>query len=299
MTDRTYEFIGAAFDKASHIPGCADAPDGLRKCGLMHRVKWLGKQGIAGIDGGNVASPDGDAYPATVQFCEDLNLRLEQSYAQGHTPVVIGGDHSISMGSVSAAAAFLRKAKGPSARLGLIWVDAHPDLETPQSTSSGNLHGTAAAHLLGFGDDDLAGIGGFSPKVLPGDLVYIALRDTSLAERTLIRENGITAFTMTDVVRHGIGNICEKALKAMDAVDGFVVTFDMDAIDPAEAPAVQAPERGGLLFREARALMELVSASPKLMSVEIVELLPALDEGEMTQRAAISLIAAAIGRQIV
>src|SRR6187402_1671546 len=97
MIDRTYEFIGAAFDKASHMPGCAEAPDALRKCGLMQRVKWLGKQGIRGIDGGDVTSPGGDAYPATVQFCQDLNLRMEAVYKAGHTPVVIGGDHSISM----------------------------------------------------------------------------------------------------------------------------------------------------------------------------------------------------------
>jgi len=154
-------------------------------------------------------------------------------------------------------------------------------------------------HLLGFGDDEFSGIAGNAPKVLPCDTVYIGLRDTSLSERALIRDNQIKAFTMTDVVRHGIAELCDQALKAMDGVDGFVVSFDMDAIDPAEAPAVQAPERGGLLFREACVLMELLGASPKLMSVELVELLPALDRDEITQRAAISLIEAAIGRRIV
>jgi arginase len=298
MTERSYEIIGAAFDLGAPSRGSAAAPAYLREKGLTERIEALERLGVDVADGGDVAGPTvGDAstvppnLPQLLSFGQALITRLERSYASGRTPVVIGGDHSISTASVAAAAAHLRSTRGPEARLGLVWVDAHPDLETPASAPDGDLHGTPVAHLLGLGDPRLAGLAGFAPKLKAADVVQICLRDITTSERDAIAEHAITAYTATDVERIGIGEICERTFQHMaERTDGFVLSFDIDACDPSESPGVGYRERGGLTYREAMVVMEEASRAENLISLELMEVDPSRDEAGRTADLAIWLI---------
>lgn len=307
MTRAGYEIVGAAFDLTSHIRGCGAAPQILRDQGLSARMTRLAKQGVIAVDGGDIVGPaSGDATTTPrymdelLAFSDDLMARLAQVYRAGRRPVVIGGDHAVAIPSVSAAASYLRHEQGPTAALGLIWVDAHADLETPETSGSGNIHGMAAAALLGYGAEALCTLAGFRPKLHPQNLVYIGLRDTGFAERALIRAHSIPTFTASDIEKLGIATVCERAFALMaHNTAGFVVSFDMDVCDPLEAPGIQAPERGGLRFREARIIMEYAAAAEKLMALELVEVNPGLDRDFATVKAAIALIEVALGATII
>jgi arginase len=298
MKQRSYEIIGASFDLGAPSRGSAAAPTYLREKGLSKRIESLNRRGIDVVDGGDVAGPtEGDATTVPpnlrelISFGEELIERLDRSYVAGRTPVVVGGDHSISAASVAAAAKHLRSERGPGASLGLVWVDAHPDLETPESDPEGDLHGTPVAHLLGLGDPGLAGLGGFAPKVGPENVVQICLRDITTTERDAIVEHGITAYSSTDVERMGIGEICDRTFAHMaERTDGFVLSFDIDACDDTEAPGVVYPERGGLTYREAMVVMEGAHEAPNLVSLELVEVDPSRDGAERTADLAIWLI---------
>ena len=337
MKRRGYEIIGAAFDLGSDTRGSADAPRALREKGLLKELRWLKERGVRLIDGGDVHGPvpgdsgsadfrasdrgatdadstdsratdprssDSPAAPRhtaeLVSFSHTLMEKLRGSYESGRVPVVIGGDHSISIPSVSAAAALLRETQGPEADLGLIWVDAHPDLEMPETSSSGDLHAMAVSHLLGYGVEELSHLGGFSPKVKPANLILIGLRDVLPEERAIIREKRITAYAGTDVERLGITHICEQAFSKMSRdTAGFVLSFDIDACDPLVAPAVEYPERGGLTYREAALVMEFAAAAEKLICLEMVEVNPALDKHGATSEVAVDLIRSAVGGSIL
>jgi arginase len=298
LSERSYEIIGAPFDLGAPSRGSAAAPGYLREKGLTKRIESLNRFGVDVVDGGDVDGPtEGDASTVPPNLRELLSFggslieRLGRSYAAGLTPVVIGGDHSISVASVTAAARHLRTTVEPDAELGLVWVDAHPDLETPGAQPDCDLHGTPVAHLLGLGDPDLAGLGGFAPKLRPENVVQICLRDIMSCEAEVIAEHEITAYTATDVERLGIGEICSRTFAHMDErTDGFVLSFDIDACDVAEAPGVVFRERGGLTYREAMVVMEEASRAPKLVSLELVEVDPSRDEGGRTADLAIWLI---------
>jgi arginase len=273
----------------------------------MKRLKRLEAAGVVVHDGGDVPGPaEGDestrprCVPELVAWAPRLMSRLEQVYASGRVPIVLGGDHSVSMPSVAAAARELRGRKGPEAVLGLVWVDAHPDLETPEASPSGDLHGMSVAHLLGYGVESLVSLGGSGPKLEPENVVFVGLRDVVECEREIIRDRGITAFSATDVERLGIVEICRRSLETVaDRTDGFVLSFDMDALDPVVAPGVHYPERAGLTLREALVLMEWLAGTEGLVCLEVVEAVPELDRDHATTRAAISLIHAAVGGTLV
>lgn len=305
---RHYRLFGAGFDLASHTRGCAAAPQALRDAGLVQRMRRLTRFGIQISDGGDVSTPEitppissqqQDRLPL-VTFGQVLGNQLHNALIDGFMPVVLGGDHAISIASVSAAKQFLIERHGSEARLGLIWIDAHPDLETPETSGSGNIHGMAAAHLIGLGHSELCGLLASAPVIQPEHLIYIGLRDTSLIERERIRQYGITTYTMSDVMRHGIAAVCEQAIaKLRQQTDGIAVSFDMDVCDPQEAPGVQAPERGGLRFSEARVVMEYMATIEQLMMLDLVEVNPLLDVNNVTVRTAIALLEAAVGYTIV
>jgi arginase len=201
---------------------------------------------------------------------------------------------------VSAAAAFSRDSGTKAGKLGLIWVDAHPDLETPNSTPSRDLHGMSVAVLLGLGAPELVRLGGFSPKVRAENVAFIGLRDILRAERELIESLGMVAYTATDVERFGIAEICERVFRYMeDAVSGFVLSLDVDACDPTEAPGVEYRERGGLTFREVRLIAEYAADAEGLVCVEVVEVNPELDQDARTSRLAASFIRSVVtGRPV-
>jgi arginase len=298
MPRRSYEIVGASFDLGAPSRGSAGAPAYLRRKGLTKRIASLNRMGIDVVDGGDVAGPD-EGDPTTrppnmrelLAFGGELIERLDRSYAAGRTPVVIGGDHSISVATVSAAARHLRSTRGPDADLGLVWVDAHPDLETPEAAPDCDLHGTPVAHLLGLGRSELAGMGGFAPKVRPENLVQICVRDIVSCEADVIAERRITAYTATDVERMGIGEISARTFAHMaDRTDGFVLSFDVDACDVSEAPGVIFGERGGLTYREAMVIMEDAARAPNLVSLEIMEVDPGRDKEGRTAELAIWLV---------
>ena len=247
MEQRAYQVIGAPFELGSTEPGAGLAPDALRASGLTALLNSLERRGIRAQDLGDVAAPSrGDArsnpknMAQLVEYSHELMQKLAGIYEAGACPIVLGGDHSISIPSVSAAASFARASGG--GELGLIWVDAHPDLETPDTTPSGNLHGMPMAVLMGLGAPELVELGGFSPKVRPENVAFVGLSDVLQCERDLIESRGMIAYTATDIARFGIAEICDRVFGHMaDSVSGFVLSFDVDSCDPSEVPGVEYP----------------------------------------------------------
>lgn len=305
--ERTFQLIGAPFELGSKTLGSALAPAALRTHGLSAFIESLADAGVSARDLGDVVAPsEGDPgsnprnLAELVAYSNDLMPRLAEVYDAGACPIVVGGDHSISIPSVSAAAGSVTASAGSAAQLGLIWVDAHPDLETPDSTPSGDLHGMSMAALLGFGAPELVELGGFSPKVRPENVAFIGLRDVLRSERELIESHGMVAYTATDIDRFGIAEICGRVFGHMaDAVSGFVLSFDVDACDPSEAPGVEYPERGGLTFREARFIAEYAADAAGLVCVEVVEVNPQLDRDARSSHLAVSFIRSVVtGRPV-
>jgi arginase len=216
---------------------------------------------------------------------------------RGGLPLVLGGDHSLAAGSVAATAAHLRRSGGA---LGLIWVDAHGDMNTPASSGSGNVHGMPLASLLGPEPSELSTIGGFSPKVLPEHTVLIGIRNLDEREKEIVRGSGVRVFTMKDIDRAGIATVVEQALAcAGKGTAGVHVSFDLDVCDPAIAPGVGTPVKGGLDYREAHMVMEIVADSGLLRGLDLVEANPILDDRNMTAVLGVELVASALGQKIL
>jgi arginase len=218
-------------------------------------------------------------------------------FDNGGFPLVLGGDHSVAAGSVAATAEFVRRDQQP---LGLIWVDAHGDMNTPATSGSGNVHGMPLASLLGPEPAELSRIGGFSPKVLPQHTVLIGIRNLDEREKELVRGSGVRVFTMKDIDRAGIAAVAEQALAIAGAGTGGVhVSFDKDVCDPAIAPGVGTPVKGGLDYREAHMVMEIVADSGVLRALDLVEVNPILDDRNMTAILGVELAASALGQKII
>jgi arginase len=212
-------------------------------------------------------------------------------------PLVLGGDHSLAAGSVAATADFLRR-DGRS--LGLIWVDAHADMNTPATSGSGNVHGMPLAALLGPEPSELSRIGGFSPKVLAQHTVLIGIRNLDEREKQIVRDSGVHVFTMKDIDRSGIAVVAEQALQiAGTGTGGVHVSFDLDVCDPAIAPGVGTPVKGGLDYREAHMVMEIVADSGLLRALDLVEVNPILDDRNMTAILGAELASSALGQKII
>jgi len=203
----------------------------------------------------------------------------------------LGGDHSVSMGTIAGVAA--------SRRTGVLWVDAHADLNTPQSSPSGNIHGMPLAHLLGRGDPRLTGIWGGGAVLRPEDLVFIGLRSIDEGERALIHELGIQAFTMKDIDQRGMARVAAEAVERLAHVDRVHVSFDADALDPGLAPGVGTPVPGGLSYREAHLLMELLADSGRTTSLDLVEVNPILDSQNRTASIMVEMAASLLGKTIL
>jgi arginase len=225
-----------------------------------------------------------------VRACEELATVVADISRAGNIPLVLGGDHSMAMGTLAGLA---RAGKRP----GVIWMDAHGDINTPETTPSGNVHGMPFAVALGLaGDPFPAGLRG-TTRGEHG--VLIGLRDVDIGERANIKKAGVTGLTMADIDRLGMGPAMEKAISVAGQGDGIHLSLDMDALDPDEAPGVGTPVRGGLTYREAQLAMEMLAASGKLRSVEIAEVNPILDESNRTAALAVELVASALGQTIL
>lgn len=302
-----FELIGAAFGKACSFSETSGAPRALRAAGLLNRLREVAPELV---DGGDVAeSADFSDYephpvlknlPEVLAFSKIWVKRIEEIYQNGRKPLIIGGDHSISLGSIAAASNALKKEKGSDARLGLLWVDAHADINTESTTPSGNIHGMPVAALLGYDTSPLSAVGGPQAKLLPEDIVFVGLRDLDEGEKALIKEKNITAYTMTDVDRMGIGAVMEAALKKLRRnTSGFVASFDLDVCDPALTTAVGTPVRGGMTYREAHYVLESVHAESICRSIEFVEYNPALDSNGNSRDLSIALLESAAGKTIL
>ncbi|MGI9271584.1 MAG: arginase [Woeseiaceae bacterium] len=229
--------------------------------------------------------------------CESLADVSQQSLGKGEFPLVIGGDHSIAMGTVAGVSAHFRETKQD---LGLIWFDAHGDMNLPGSSPSGNVHGMPLAHLLGHGDPDLSSILGYCPAVKPEHVVLIGIRDIDRVEREFIRESGVTAFTMRDIDEQGMSKIASKALEIVNkGTAGFHVSFDLDGCDPEVIPGSGTLVPGGVSYREAHLLLELCAGDGRLTSMEVVELNPFVDQANVSAERAVTLVQSALGRSIL
>jgi arginase len=258
-------------------------------------------------DHGNLPVPDRgtfppdsvgmDFLPVIASVCADLAQRVETSVAAKHFPVVLGGDHSLGHGSVAGAARALRQ-RGES--LGLLWIDAHADINTPETSPSGNVHGMPVAHLLGFGDPRLTALNGGAPAVKPGHVALIGIRDLDAGERAHLREYGVRVYTMTDVDRRGLATVLEEAIQSVGrATNGLWVSYDLDALDPMHAPGVGTPVSGGFSWREGHLVMEMLAESGKLVGLDAVEVNPILDQSNRTAELAVGLVASALGKRIL
>jgi len=296
--------IGVPLDLGGGRRGVDMGPSACRIAGLGDRIHAMGR---AVFDKGDLPSPNPETKrPADkrkkyirdiAKVCQKLYDVSSKSLDDGALPLVLGGDHSLAAGSVAASAAWVTRTT--SKPMGLVWVDAHGDMNTPDTTSSGNVHGMPLAALLGKEPAELASIG-MSPSVLPQHTVLMGIRNLDEEEKAQIRASGVHVFTMKDIDRDGIAKVAERALAiALDGTGGVHISFDMDVCDPAIAPGVGTPVKGGLDYREAHMVMEIVADSHRLVALDLVEVNPTLDIRNATAEFASELALSALGKNIL
>jgi len=280
-------------------------PSAFRIAGLGEQLAALG---YAVVDKGDLPAPIPETQELRdehkkyirdiAKVCQKLYQTALESFAEGAMPVVLGGDHSLGAGSVAAAAEWARKSK--QLPIGLLWVDAHGDMNTPATSLSGNVHGMPLAALLGPEPAELSKIGTFAPKVLPAQTVLVGIRNLDAREKVAVRDSGVHVFTMKDIDRQGIASIVEQAVNlAGRGTAGIHVSFDMDVCDPLIAPGVGTPVKGGLDYREAHMVMEIVADSGLLTSLDLVEVNPTLDVRNATAQLGTELALSALGMKIL
>lgn len=304
MPHKKVAIIGVPMDLGAGRRGVDMGPSALRLAGLNERIAALG---FDVLDTGNVKVDQPESVPSGHErarylpqistVCQKLAGTVEDALEDERMPLVLGGDHSIAIGTLSGLASFHRRR---GAKVGLIWIDAHADMNTPDSSPSGNVHGMPLACCIGNGPVELTGIGGFTPKVHPANVALVGIRDVDRLERPQVQSAGVAAFTMRSIDEEGFRAVMEKAISiASNDTAGFHVSFDMDSVDPDEAPGVGTPVRGGLTYREAHLAMEIIGDSGKMLSMEVVEVNPVLDQANRTAILGVELIGSALGKGIL
>lgn len=297
-TNREVAVIGAALDLGQGRRGVDMGPSAIRYAGLEERLQTLG---YTVRDHGNVetAVPEATSLrderarflPEIKETCERIAAKIVEETAAGAIPLILGGDHSVALGTLGG----LASAHGPG---GVLWIDAHSDINTPDTSPSGNVHGMPLAASLGLGGKAFESDAWPLPAVLAQRVVLLGLRQTDEGERRLLREAGVRVFTMSELDRIGVERAMREALDRVSG-PGFVhLSLDMDALDPEVAPGVGTPVRGGLTYREAHLALELVAESGLLGSLEVVEVNPILDRENTTATTAVELVASALGKTI-
>jgi arginase len=291
--------IGAPLDLGQGRRGVDMGPSAIRYAGLAEHLQ--DKLGVRTQDFGNVGAPVAEStdvvdeharyLPQILQHCDEVAKLVERARRAGATPVVLGGDHSVALGTLVGMAAV----HGPGA---VIWIDAHGDLNTPDSSPSGNVHGMVLAAALGLGGDAFRYDGWTIPAVAPGRLALVGVRSLDKGERDLLHELDAKVFTMSEVDRLGVETCMRQALAHTAGTPFLHVSLDMDVVDPDHAPGVGTPVRGGLSYREAHLAMEIVAESGVLDSLDVVEVNPILDRENTTGRLAVELVASALGARI-
>ena len=301
---RAVQLIGVPLDLGAGRRGVDMGPSALRIAELGPRLAALGH---SVVDKGDLGHPvretraQGQPRKKFIreisQVCRQLYQTTAAAQAEGATPVVIGGDHSLAVGSVAATAASARRRRRA---VGLLWVDAHGDMNTPSTTTSGNVHGMPLAALLGPEPAELASIGAVIPTVRPDRVALVGIRSLDTQEKALVRGSGVHVFTMGDIDRTGLARVTRRALALILRGNADLhVSFDLDVCDPAIAPGVGTPVRGGLSYREAHMLMELVADTGRLRALDLVEVNPILDTNNITAQLGVELVLSALGQQIL
>ena len=301
---RAVHIIGAPLDLGGNRRGTDMGPSAFRIAGLGDQLATLG---LRVTDKGDIAAPipetkgPGDARKRYVReiarVCQKLYQSALASLEDGALPLVLGGDHSLAAGSVAASAAFVRRRGLP---LGVIWVDAHADMNSPATSESGNVHGMPLAALLGREPLELARFHGTGPAVLPKHTVLVGIRNLDEVEKSVVKASKAHVFTMKDVDRLGITEVMERAVAlAGRGTGGIHVSFDMDVCDPSIAPGVGTPVKGGLDYREAHVVMEMTAESGKLLTLDLVEVNPTLDVRNATAELGVELALSALGKRIL
>ncbi|HWT03462.1 MAG TPA: arginase [Pyrinomonadaceae bacterium] len=301
---RRVSILGVPLGFGSSLAGVDIGPAALRVARLNQRIAQLGYE-VRDLGDMRIVRPQGPPDPAEkVKYlaeisaaCEELAREVRNILDGGELPLVLGGDHSIAVGSISGAASFYRER---SQTLGLIWFDAHADMNTPDTSPSGNIHGMPLSALLGFGAPELTHVAGFAPKLDPALCAHLGARDLDQGERELIRQLGLRFFTMREIDERGIGACMDEAISIVSrATAGYSVTFDVDALDPGDAPGSGTLVRGGLTYRESHLAMEKIAEAGGMRTLEIVEINTALDSNNRTAELGVELILSALGKTIL
>ncbi len=296
------ELIGAPTTFGQMKLGVDLGPDAIRYAGVLPRLKAIGHHVI---DSGNVEAPKLDIvkfkssqqglqnYDEILSFSKALHDRVATSIKNDHFPVILGGDHSLAIGSISGVAQHY-------SRLGVIWYDAHGDLNIPEESPSGNVHGMPLRILAGEGDQQLVEIGGFAPKVKPENIVLIGMRDLDYGEREYIKKHQIRTYTMADIDERGIQAIVKESITYLQSkTDGIHLSLDVDALDPSEVPGTGTKVPGGLTYRESHFALELLYQSGLITSLDIVEVNPLLDIENRTAEQAVALLGSFFGETLL
>ena len=289
--------VGIPMDLGQARRGVDMGPSALHYAGLNARLRGLGyvvdDRGNIEIAERSTLPPEGGMafLPAVVRACERMYEAGREAIAQGRVPIFVGGDHSISMGTIGGVTH-----DGPC---GVLWVDAHGDFNTPETTPSGNIHGMPLAALCGLGASDLVNLGRPGPKLQTQDVVMIGIRDLDAPEKALLKDSGIAVYTMRDIDDRGVADVAREALDRLSHLSRVHVSLDMDCMDPREAPGVGTPVTGGLTYREAHLLMELIADESTVGSIDVVEINPILDLKNRTAEIALELVASALGKSIL
>src|SRR5712691_11737586 len=279
--------IGVPMDLGASRRGVDMGPSALRVAGLQARIKQLGYQ-VEDIGNISVKQPEEMSYG---------EKRAKYLAEIADACKVLGGDHSIAAGSLSGVASHFKKKEK---RIGLIWLDAHGDINTPESSPSGNIHGMPLAAAMGYGAAELVELLGFKPKVEPQNISLVGIRDLDSQEKKLAKKSGVHVFTMRDIDERGMREVMSDALKyAMDDTDGISVSLDMDFVDPSDAPGVGTPVRGGVTYREAHLAMEMLADTEAMVSLEVVEINPVIDEHNRTALLGVELVLSGLGKKIL
>jgi arginase len=298
------KILGVPLDLGQERRGVDMGPSAVRAAGLNYALQNLGH---TVEDGGNIhvrlpeEQPFGNQrakyLKEIAETSQEVAERVYQTVEAGYFPVSLGGDHSVAIGTQAGVAKFYRD---HNQEIGCLWIDAHADMNTPESSPSGNVHGMPFAVNLGHGAESLTRIFGFAPKLRPERCALIGVRDLDAPERQVVRGSGVSVFTMREIDELGMRIVMERAIAlASRGTAGFVVSFDMDVTDPGEAPGVGTPVRGGITFREAHLAMEMVADSGKMLAFELVEINPIIDTMNKTAILGVGFTASALGKKIL
>ena len=298
------EIIGAPLDLGCNLRGANIAPATIRIAGLAEKLADLG---VRTVDSGDVAVPLRETLSAAAarekfvgviaEVCDELCARVDRSLSNGRLPFVIGGDHSIAIGTIKGAANYFHRQDN---EIKLVWVDAHADMNTPGSSPSGNVHGMPLSTVLGLGYEQLLRVGGGQARLRPENVALIGIRNLDAGEKEFVRQTGIAYHTMTEIDQRGMFAVITDALDDLcQRCSAIHLSFDLDGVDPLWAPGVSTPVPGGLTYREAHLLLEMVAARGVLRSMEFVELNPMYDTNHQTAKLAIELALSALGKAIV